>query len=293
MKTILTIQAFLDNLNKSLVSIIRIIVLSKHGRYIKKLNRVKDIVILGNGPSLKNMIEKNAAFLKDKDLFSVNHFPTTEYFTKLKPKYYITIAPDLWNDNVVEPYRTASDKLFEAIAEKTNWELSFYMPFIAKKHKRWREKIEKNNFIKIKYINITPVEGWRFFRHFFFKKNIGMPRPHNIMIPSIFTSVNLGYKKIYLWGTDHSWLPEISVNEENIALINQKHFYDFENSTAETLPMDKEGKTPRKLHEILMKFMLAFKGYFIINEYAHACNVKILNSTKGSYIDAFERDTLT
>ena len=266
--------------------------MSKPNKSIRKIEQKKEIVILGNGPSLKPMITEFADFLNDKDLFSVNHFPSTEYFSILKPKYYITIAPDLWNDNTVEPYRSAADKLFETLAEKTDWNLTMYIPFVAKKHKKWQEKIKMNKFIAVNYINITPIEGWQVFTHFLFKRNIGLPRPHNIMIPSIFYSINLGYKTIYLWGTDHSWLADISVNEENIALINQKHFYDSETSRATTLNMDKEGRTPRKLHEILMKFMLAFKGYFVLKQYAESCNVKILNATKGSFIDAFDRITI-
>jgi hypothetical protein len=82
-------------------------------------------------------------------------------------------------------------------------------------------------------------------------------------------------------------LPDITVNDNNDALINQKHFYDAKSSKHQVL--DKKGKGQRRLHEILHKFMLAFAGYFVLREYAESLGAEILNATPNSYIDAFDR----
>jgi len=290
MNFILLIQNFIDKLGKALVSIVKLVLLSKWFVKIKETKQEKHCVLLGNGPSLNDTIEKHQSFLKDKELICVNHFPVFNYYELLKPNYFMTSAPDLWLDDIDEKFVIASNKLFNAIAEKTNWHLNLYIPYEAKKHKRWKNHLKDNQFINIVYYNNVAIEGWRFFRHFFFKRNLGMPRPHNIMIPSIFNAINLGFKRIYLWGADHSWLKDIYVDDNNNALINQKHFYD--NSNSKATPLDKRGKGARKLHEILHKFMLAFRGYFILREYADWRNVKIINQTKGSFIDAFERTDL-
>ena len=73
----------------------------------------------------------------------------------------------------------------------------------------------------------------------------GMPRPHNVLIPSIILSMRMGFKKIYLAGADHSWLKEIFVSEDNEVFLTQKHFYDEKKAEART--MDKLGKGSRKL----------------------------------------------
>ena len=39
--------------------------------------------------------------------------------------------------------------------------------------------------------------------------------PHNVLIPSIAIGLRLPFKKIYLAGADHSWLPEITVTDDN------------------------------------------------------------------------------
>jgi len=113
-----------------------------------------------------------------------------------------------------------------------------------------------------------------------------MPRPHNVMIPSIFIALSLNVKEIALIGIDHSWLKEIYVDEQNNALFFNQHFYDKEISAKK---FDKYGKTYLKLHEILMTLSKAFESYHILEEYSKTKNIKIYNCTKGSYIDAFER----
>lgn len=287
MNFILKIQSFLDNFSKAFATLFRLILLSKWRVKIKKQKRDKDIVILGNGPSLNQMLETHSDFLNNKELICVNHFPTTDFYCKLQPKYFMTSAPDLWLDDIDEHFVTASNRLFNAMKSKTTWHLEFFIPFEARKYKRWQNILAKNKNININFYNNTPVEGWQGFCHLLFKNNLGMPRPHNIMVPSIFNAVNLGYKTIYLWGAEHSWLKDIRVNEKNEALINQKHFYDEKHSKAQTL--DKRGVGARRLHEILHKFMLAFRGYFDLKAYAEKNKVKILNATPNSYIDAFER----
>ena len=287
MKVILAIQSFLKNISDVFATIARIILFSKFFPGIRNEKRDKDLVILGNGPSLVGSLKKHKDFLSDKDLMCVNHFPRTEFYEQLRPAYYMSIAPDLWLDDIDKQFVEQSNILFDEMAKKTTWKIQFFFPYEARKYKRWQKKLLTNKNINIIYINQIPSEGWKFFRHWVFRHNLGMPRPHNVMIPSIFTGLNLGYKKIYLIGADHSWLPEITVNEDNIALINQKHFYDIEDSKHQTL--DKRGKGHRRLHEILHKFMLAFAGYFVLKEYAESLNAEIFNATPNSYIDAFDR----
>ncbi len=48
-------------------------------------------------------------------------------------------------------------------------------------------------------------------------------------------------------------------------------------------------KGTRKLHEVLIKFVHAFKGYHDIERYARSKGIIIYNATPQSFIDAFER----
>ncbi|WP_109829796.1 hypothetical protein [Reichenbachiella versicolor] len=285
------IKVWLENAWKTLVSILRVAFLSKYNVNLPKLaEKEQGLVILGNGPSLKSDLTNWIHTLDSKDIMCVNHFPITQEYIDLKPKYYITSAPDLWLDDIDEKFVIASKKLFETMAEVTDWSITFFIPFEAKKYTRWKEQLVGNHNIKIVYFNNIGVEGFLSFSHLVYRLKLGMPRPHNIMIPSITNAIIMGYKKIYLWGVDHSWLPEISVTKQNDVLLHQKHFYDEGTSKASTL--DKRGKGKRKLFEVLHKFMLAFEGYFLLKDFANSMNVEIINTTEGSFIDAFEKVSL-
>ena len=282
------LRDFLTNTLLSAISIVRLPVMAKWPKNkLFNLEGHQECILIGNGPSVREALSKIDDYRKNKLLICVNHFPTTDYYEKLKPSIYITSAPDLWLDDIDEKFIKQSNFLFDQMAKKTNWPLQLFIPFESRKHDRWKNYLLKNQNISIHYYNNTPIEGWKWLNHFLFHKNWGMPRPHNVMIPSIFLSINSGLKKIYLIGADHSWLPEISVTQDNQVLLHQKHFYDEATSKAQSL--DKRGKGQRRLHEILHKFMLAFKGYFVLKTYAESKGVKILNATPDSYIDAFER----
>ena len=103
--------------------------------------------------------------------------------------------------------------------------------------------------------------------------------------------INCGFENIYLLGADHSWIPMISVDEENNALVNQQHFYDA--GTSKSQKMYRSGKKPRRLYEILEKFMFSFRAYFDLRSLAEERGVKIYNCTQGSFIDAFERKSIS
>ncbi len=287
MRLILAIQQFLQQSSQSFETLIRVWLLSKW--FVKKPQQAQDstLVILGNGPSLEETLTAYPNVISGKALLAVNHFASTDLYIELKPKYYIFSAPDLWLDDIDSHFVEQSKVLFDNLAGKTNWGIDLFVPFEARKHARWRGQLKSNSHIKITYYNNVPCEGWRWWSHYTFRRMLGMPRPHNVMIPSMMMGLAMGFRKIYLLGADHSWLSQISVDDQNRALVNQKHFYDKDDSTSK--PLDNRGKGARRLHEILHKFMLAFKGYFILNEYAKSQKVQILNATPGSFIDAFDR----
>jgi len=284
------IRLFFLKLIQSIETIIKILFLSRFKTEIKNIHpSKKEIVVLANGPSIKEL--KFTDTFKDKyDFLSVNFSTSSTFFEQIKPQYHIINAPELWKENVSEYYKEIRLELFNQLKEKVTWPLILFIPFQSKKRKFWQEIIIKNSNIKIVFYNPTPVEGLSFINHFLYKINLGMPRPHNIVIPSLIILTNIGYKNIYLLGVDHSWLNEIFVDEKNETFVCQKHFYDYDKAKHE--PMTKDGTGAKKLHEVLYKFYNTFKGYFEIDLYAKRRKTFIYNSTKRSYIDAFDRENI-
>lgn len=280
----------LDNLMKwgsefeqTLLSLVKIPLMSRRSSPLPVITKNPDeLVILANGPSLNKTVEEKKAFLADKTLMAVNLCATSPLFNELKPELYIIADPLFW---IVDEKREA---LFGSLAEKTTWPLSFFVPARALADKKWRPIIEKNHNITVHIYNTTPVEGFPSFERLAYRKGWGMPRPHNVLIPAIATALRLSFKKIYLAGADHSWLPEISVTDENEVLMHQKHFYDRDSSKADTVK--KENLDSAHLHTILYHMHVAFKAYFILRDYAAKLGKEIVNITPGSFIDAFKRE---
>jgi hypothetical protein len=284
---LLKFQMFVSDIIQTGITVLRVMLYSK--RISRFPTGTGECYILMNGPSLNRSLEELGATMESKEILCANYFPTSPMFEKLQPAYYFLIAPELWHPEVEERFREKSRELFDTLGKKTGWPLQMFIPVEARKHTGWQEHIRQNSNISVQYINVTPVEGLKWFRFWMYDMRRGMPRPHNVLIPTLLTAIQIGFRKIHLFGADHSWLSEISVNEQNEVLVNQKHFYD--EAVAKPRPMNYKGRRNRKLHEVLTKFVLAFKGYHELSEYAEKRGVTIINATPGSFIDAFKRET--
>ncbi len=276
------LKDLLDKLFQTFLSVLKICLYSTFvTRRPRQFSNNDEIVILGNGPSLNKTAVQASGFLSGKSLACVNFFVNSELYTKLQPEIYVIADPFFW---ILE--KNLHD-FFEVLTEKTTWNISLLIPNKALKYKEWQAIVKKNPHIKVYIYNTTPIEGSQAFCNFVIKKGLGVPRPHNVLIPAISLALRLSFTKIYLAGADHSWLKEISVDDDNNVLVNQKHCYDEHTSKAQSVKQ--ENLSSAKLYIILYHLHIAFKQYFILRNYAGKVNKKIYNITPNSFIDAFER----
>lgn len=284
---------FLSNTRLFFIGLIKIIFISKFRNFHKSIkSENSEVLILGNGPSLGSLVEDQQFLnrIKTVDTVAVNAFCDHACFELIRPRYYVVAAPDYWEDGVKEIYIQIRNSIFSNLQKKVNWEMYLFIPWPASKKNFWQDEIKQNKNIHIVFYNIIPFEGGNKFKHFCFDKHFGLPRLHNVIGPAIMNMIWLNYKQIYLVGVEHSWLPQISVDENNVALVGQPHFYDKD---AKPEKMNGVGGVGyRKLHEIIYKFYLAFKGYFEVQDYAVKKGVHITNLTPDSFIDAFPRQKL-
>lgn len=288
---IVAVRDFIANFGLSVYTLFRVVLLSRPvsvGRARKERKQNEAVLIL-NGPTFKELLENREDFLEGKDTFCVNFFINTPYYEQIKPNNFVIAAPEIWVNNIRDSYVEAREELLNNLVEKTTWPMTFFIPAAARRYKEWQNRVRQNPNIRIRYFNSTPVEGYGWFRRALMGLNMGMPRPHNVLIPSIYLGVNLGYQKLYLWGADHSWLPQVSVSADNRVLIDRKHFYQKGDKPQ---PMHQRGRQERRLHEVLHKFMLAFGAYHVLEEYAKSRGCEVYNTSNGSYIDAFKRINL-
>lgn len=280
----------LSNLVSSLISILKIMFRSSLFYQKAKIEEA-NCFILGNGPSLSKSLEDQIDLFKSSNLLCVNGFSSTEYFEILKPKYFVLAAPEIWSNMATDGENVKiRSAMVDNLLLKTNWDLRLFLPTNSRKNKKFIQRIEQNSNITISYFNTTPVAGIPEVNWVLFKLGLGMPRPHNVIIPALIIAINSKVKTINLFGVDHSWIPLIHVDQNNNALLAQKHFYDED--IAKPTPMTHLGRRKRMLHEILEKFYFTFKSYVAIRTYADKNNVDIFNCTENSFIDAFTRKNI-
>jgi hypothetical protein len=285
---------FLLNLYLTLKSIVKILLGSKLFRSARlgKEKRGNKIIILGNGPSLNDTLRKSQQAIRKEDLLCVNAFSLAKEYTELQPRYYVIADPQFWRSNPIEGVNDYCDSIINAVVEKTTWPLTLFAPYDACRYLHKGHVLFSNLNIKIIFYNKTTVRGFNWFSHFCYKRQLGMPRPQNVLVPSIMLALNMGYKEVYITGADHSWHETLEVNNENILCIKQFHFYE-KDETIELKPI-RDVFTGRQffIHQQFESLVITFKNYHIIEHYAKSIGIKIYNASAKSFIDAFERKML-
>ncbi|MDE6290347.1 MAG: hypothetical protein K2M16_02335 [Muribaculaceae bacterium] len=243
------------------------------------------LIIMGNGPSLRETIANNAGILKTADTLAVNFAANADTYRELQPNLYVLADPHFFRSggdgkssdpNVV--------RLWERIAA-TDWPMTLYVPCKAK----LSEAIAKNGNITVKRYNLTPGEGLCGPVHWLYSKGLAMPRPRNVLIASIMVALREGYRDISIVGADHTWSRDLWVDDKNRVISVQKHFYKDNDKEFERVAQEYAGY---HLHDILNSLTIAFRSYHQIAEYADSIGAKIINCTPGGFIDAFPRAQL-
>lgn len=268
---------------QSIVSLIRICLLSsfrtalKSKRYIDY--RLSDnCYVLGNGPSLKDVLLNGEIGTGEGDLFCVNMFCTSEYFWKLKPRFYLLCDGEYFNPST-ERTKTFVEELIKTF-NKVDWQLFLIIPPSIPNNCHLLSYID-NPSVNILRNNSAEVSGFKWFRHLFYQARLGMPRCQTVINYALMTAINMRYNNVFLYGAEHSWTKNMWVGDDNKLYTGDPHLYDSGNNM---VPL------PNGISVECSYLSMAFRAHELIRSYSDSINVKIVNKTKGSFIDAYERD---
>lgn len=246
------------------------------------LRRVRGgtLIIMGNGPSLRQTIADNAATLKATDTAAVNFAANTPEFFTLKPRHYILADPHFFESRGADPN---VELLWRNLA-RADWPLTIHIP--AGRNPGFTSPRPN---IDIQRFNMTPAEGSDSVSHFLFRRNLAMPRPRNVLVPAIMEGIRDGYDDIYIVGADHSWPHTLFVDDRNRVVTVQPHYYE---DNRKELDRVAEAYKGIHIHDVLGSMATAFRSYHAVNRYAKTRGARIINSTPSSLIDAFPRGSL-
>lgn len=271
----------LSLLTASIASLLKVMLLSKRVASSRPVDKSRHVIVLGNGPSLRTTIADHRDFLMSRDRIAVNFAANAPEFFELQPTGYVLADPHFFDGISTDPNVA---RLWDNI-RSTRWPMTLFLP-VNRKEFVTEMRLSDIPHLTISYYNLTPVEGCKSLSHKLFNLGLGMPRPRNVLIPSIMLAIREGYGTIYIAGADHSWTRTLWVDEDNRVVSIQPHFYQDNEEEKKRVATEYHNYP---LHQILQSLYIAFRSYFDIADYAKTKGIDILNITPDSFIDAFPR----
>lgn len=205
-------------------------------------------------------------------------------FFKLKPKHYCLADPmyfkSSWRDKEVF-------RFFNILDEKVDWNMNIYVP--ANNLERFVKFSNLNNkFVSVIGVNTIGYSGFEKFRHYYYKKGYSCPPPQTVTNLGIFVGIQCGYKNIDLFGVDHTFLSDLVINEDN--KLCQKYYHSYDKGEPEyKVIVRTDTNEVWKIGEYIVACGKMFLSHDLLEKYARSVNCRILNYTKCSMIDSYER----
>lgn len=253
----------------------------------------KKIVVIGNGPSLNDSIDKYKREILINDRICVNFFGSSNLYEELKPNIYVFADPAFfW---IPDDLQESVKNLFNNIILKTSWPLQIIIPSGAK-GAPMEEKLLSNKNIKIDYYfngyqnvgKMSKFEAW--------DRNLIAPPAQNVLNVCIYLSLFWEYPETYIIGADSSFLEDIRIDQETNELFSiDSHFYKQNKVYSDKKLFDsKKGRacSDWKLHELIYAYARMFEYYADLKEYANYKGLKVYNASEYSWINSFERKKL-
>ncbi len=273
----------LGKIGATLKGAAKTVLLSRVSGAGRRKHRGGRIFILGNGPSLREALENFSQELAGEPCMAVNFALNSPEITALCPAYYILADPHFFR---AEGSDANVDRLWENL-RGVCWKMRLYVP--AKYASIARGRLGSGTQVGVQAFNAVGVEGFGSWTRMIYDLGLGMPRPRNVLIPSLMLAIREGFDEIVVLGADHSWMKTLGVTADNEVVSIQPHFYAEDSREEARVRHEYRGY---RLHEIVESFAVAFKAYHQIAAYAGPMGIRIVNATPGSFIDAFPRTTL-
>lgn len=258
--------------------------------YIRRAGPAGDpargMVILGNGPSLAGdlprLVERRE--YAAKDFMAVNYFALDERFTTVRPAYYVLSDPMFFRDSA---YRDRVAELYRALNEKVAWPMNLYVQYYNPERFDYRAALPNPN-IRIVRFHSQMYSGFRCLEFRLFRRGLGSANFGTVVQVGEYVALLLGYRSIELYGVDHTLLDGLCVDDGNRLCRADRHYYDAEPRAPQPVYM-KVPHVPYTMSVYLAEVAELFRGHEVLRDYAAWLGARIVNRTRGSMIDAYER----
>lgn len=231
-------------------------------RKLKKNNEFKNIhlgqrcFILGTGPSLSKLDSTAEHFLKTEIIIGVNSLYKSDIGARLTPTYYTLMDNLYW-----EQWCGTFKEVQNAYPNRTP---TFITDLRAQKFIEELQGHVKSMYI---YSKKYPVDQM--------SQNLegNIFAAMNVVSYSILSAIYMGFKEVYLLGCDYS----------AFCSAGKGHCYDDQEEVSQT---------NYNLAFYLKFYWITTEFHYLIAKLAKQQNVKIINLTPGSLLDAYPRTTM-
>ncbi len=258
----------------------------------QEMNPSRRLAILGNGPSLAEQLPRliERKEWQQADMMAVNFFALSEEFEVVRPKYYVISDPMF--------FRAAGrservENLYKALAERVTWPMTFYVQYYNPEHFDYSAAINTNPNIRIVPFHSIVFHGFRSVEFWMYRRGLGSGNFGTVVQNGEFIGILLGYKQIELYGVDHTLLEGLCVDDENRLCRTQSHYYDTTPQAPKPIYYNATNPPrPYTMHEYLAETAELFRGHEVLRDWATTEGIRIINRTRGSMIDAYEREEM-
>lgn len=275
-KIIRGIERFLKELFGTLKWLFYFILKTDCRNHVPHVDGAERLIVLATGPSLTEAIGK--IDFSSADVSAMNVFFNSPWYRKIRPRYYV----------IADPLLFSKEEYYAPLMTDTDWDMYLFVPYECWNGNRQLKHVP-NPHITVVPFQMEVFEGFRFMKDFIYRKGLSMPKAQNVLVASIFTGINMGYKEILLYGADHSWTKTLGVNAQNQVCTVNTHFQDNAPVTFSPFWKNPDTKEAYTMQELLRAFADMFASYHEIRHFADKHGCRILNCTPDSLIDAFER----
>ena len=254
------------------------------------MNPSRRLAVLGNGPSLRDELPRLIARREWErtDMMAVNFFALGDEFTVVRPKYYVLPDPQF--------FRRAGrservENLYRALGERVNWPMTLYVQYYNPERFDYRAAVGANPNIRIVPFHTLVFRGLRSVEFWCYRHGLGSGNFGTVVQNGEFIGLLLGYRQIDLYGVDHTLLDGLTVDDRNRLCRTQSHYYDSAPAAPEPIFVNAtDPPRPYTMHTYLAETAELFRGHEVLRDYARSIGARIVNRTRGSMIDAYERE---
>lgn len=236
---------FLRNLYETGFYFLAMAVKENFRNYIRRAGTVgtpaPTMAILGNGPALAEELPHLLEEMRggDRDFLAVNFFAEDERFTELRPAYYVLSDPMFFRDTTE---RQRVEALYRAMNERVAWPMNLYVQYYNPERFDYRAVLPNPNIRIVPFHTLT-YRGFRRLEFWLYRHGLGSANFGTVVQVGEYIALLLGYKRIELYGVDHTLLEGLCVDDANRLCRADRHYYDG-GEPADPRPMYQ--KVPRR-----------------------------------------------